>query len=133
VLPVSGTTGGTTILVVEDETTLRSLLCRCLEKRHHTVFAAKDGAEGLELFRQYADQIHLVVTDLMMPRMDGCELRREIMTLRGDVKFLFISGYAEQIMGQIPVSDGCGFLEKPFLPEELANKVAHLIVGDVAA
>jgi hypothetical protein len=127
-------TAAATILVVEDETALRRLVCISLEKRKHNVLAAKDGAEALDIFRQHAAQIQLVITDLVMPRMDGLELRQRIAELRPDVKFLFMSGYAEQLAEQHPGSlEGCAFLEKPFLPEELAHKVSGLLAGDAAA
>ena len=126
--------GSATVLVVEDETALRRLLCMSLERRKHKVLAAKDGAEALELFREYASQVQLIITDLMMPRMDGLALKRNIAALNPQVKFLFMSGYAEEIVEQHRGSlEGCGFLEKPFLPEELAEKVSQLLAGVVAA
>jgi CheY-like chemotaxis protein len=126
--------GSATVLVVEDETALRRLLCMSLERRKHKVLAAKDGAEALELFREYASQVQLIITDLMMPRMDGLALKQNIAALNPQVKFLFMSGYAEEIVEQHRGSlEGCGFLEKPFLPEELADKVSQLLAGVVAA
>jgi two-component system cell cycle sensor histidine kinase/response regulator CckA len=123
-----------TILVVEDETALRRLICFSLEKRKHAVLAAKDGAEALEIFRQHSAQIQLIVTGLMMPRMNGPELKLHIAALRPDVKFLFISGYAEHIVEQHrALLEGCAFLEKPFLPEDLANIVSGLLAGSAAA
>jgi len=127
-------TGPATILVVEDETALRRLICFSLEKRKHKVLAAKDGAEAFEIFRQHAAEIQLIVTDLMMPRMDGLGLKQHIAALRPDVKFLFMSGYAEHLLEQHRGSlEGCAFLAKPFLPEELVNKVSGLLSGDAAA
>ncbi len=123
-----------TILVVEDETALRRLICFSLEKRKHTVLAARDGVEAVEIFRQHAAQIQLIVTDLMMPRMNGLELKQHIAALRPDVKFLFMSGYAEHIVEQNRVSlEGCAFMEKPFLPAELAHKISDLLAGSAAA
>jgi two-component system cell cycle sensor histidine kinase/response regulator CckA len=122
------------VLVVEDETALRRLLCISLQKRNYRVIAAKDGLDAVEKFRQHANDIQVVVSDLMMPRMDGFELREQISALRPDMKFLFMSGYAEHIVerGQKSLED-CVFLEKPFLPEELANKVRCLVLGESAA
>jgi CheY-like chemotaxis protein len=123
-----------TILVVEDETALRRLICFSLEKRKHTVLEAKDGVEAVEIFRQHAAQIQLIVTDLMMPRMDGLELKQHVAALRPDVKFLFMSGYAEHIVEQHRASlEDCAFLEKPFLPKELADKISGLLAGSAAA
>ncbi len=127
--------GGTeTILVVEDEMALRRLLCVSLDRRGYEVLAAKDGAEAIEIFRQHGDQIHLVVTDIMMPHVDGLELRQRIATLRPNVRFLFISGYSDETIEQHQtLAQGCAFLEKPFLPDELASKVRELLKGEVAA
>jgi two-component system, cell cycle sensor histidine kinase and response regulator CckA len=130
--PIATTTGA--ILVVEDELVLRRLLCICLEKRDYRVIAAKDGLDAIEKFRQHANEIQVVVSDLMMPRMDGFELKEQISALKPDMKFLFMSGYAEQIAQHHQKSfEGCAFLEKPFLPEELVNKVSGLLKGENAA
>ena len=132
--PIEQTPRPATILVVEDETALRRLICFSLEKRGHEVLAAKDGAEAFEIFRQHSAQIQLIVTDLMMPRMNGLEIKEQIAALRPDVKFLFMSGYAENIIGQHRASlEGCAFMEKPFLPEELADKISGLLAGSAAA
>jgi two-component system cell cycle sensor histidine kinase/response regulator CckA len=126
--------GTETILVVEDETALRRLLCVSLERRGYKVFAAKDGAEAIEVFLQHGDQIHLVVSDIMMPHVDGFELKQRIAALSPDVKFLFMSGYSQEIVEQRQtVLQGCAFLEKPFLPDELAGKVRDLLREEAAA
>jgi two-component system cell cycle sensor histidine kinase/response regulator CckA len=107
--------GGETILVVEDETTLRRLLCLSLERRGYKVYAARDGTEAMEIFRQQPGAIHLVVSDIVMPHMDGIELKRRATAQRADVKFLFMSGYSEEVIEQLQTSaQGCAFLEKPF-------------------
>jgi len=126
--------GGETILVVEDETTLRRLLCLSLEKRGYNVYAARDGAEAMEIFRQQPGAIHLVVSDIMMPHIDGIELKRKVAALRPDVKFLFMSGYSEEVIEQLQtVAQGCAFLEKPFLPKDLVTKVQGLLRGKAEA
>ena len=126
--------GSTTILIVEDDSALRRLLSVSLERRNYRVLAAKDGAEALEIFRQHSADIHLIVTDLIMPRVDGLRLRERIVAIRPDIKFLFMSGYSEEIVEQSQRSlAGCGFLEKPFLPDELEEKVRELLSADAAA
>ena len=126
--------GSETILVVEDETALRRLLCMSLERRGYKLFAAKDGAEAIEIFRQHADHIDAVVSDIMMPHVDGFELKQRIAAMSPDMKFLFMSGYAEEIVEQRQsVLQGCAFLEKPFLPDELSDKVRDLLKGKAAA
>ncbi|MFY9561689.1 MAG: PAS domain S-box protein [Terriglobales bacterium] len=123
-----------TILVVEDETALRRLLCASLERRGYKVLAAKDGAEAIEIFRQQRDQIHLVVSDIMMPHVDGFELKQRLVALHSDVKFVFMSGYSEEIMEKRQTFlQGCAFLEKPFLPDELAGKVRELLKAEAVA
>jgi CheY-like chemotaxis protein len=118
-----------TILVVEDETALRRLICLSLERRGYKVLAAKDGAEAIEICQRSPSQIHLVVSDVMMPHVNGLQLRERAATLRPDAKFLFMSGYSEQIVGNL-WAQGCAFLEKPFLPDELVGKVRELLKGE---
>ncbi|MBV9626024.1 MAG: PAS domain S-box protein, partial [Acidobacteria bacterium] len=126
--------GISTVLVVEDDAALRRLLTVSLERRNYRVLAAKDGAEALETFRQHAADIHLIITDLIMPRVDGLRLRERIVAIRPDVKFLFMSGYSEEIVRESQRSlAGCGFLEKPFLPDDLEEKVRELLSANAAA
>ena len=98
------------------------------------MLAAKDGAVAIEIFQQRGDQIHLVVTDIMLPHLDGFELKQRITALRQDMKFLFMSGYSDELVEQrLTLTQGCAFLEKPFLPDELASKVRDLLRGEAAA
>ena len=132
--PKTAHAGPAGILIVEDEAVLRRLLGLSLGKRQHVVYAAKDGVEALEVFREHSGEIQLVITDLMMPRMDGIELKEKIAALRPDVKFLFMSGYADEVLDRHPGAlESSAFLEKPFLPEELAAKVGELLAADAAA
>lgn len=125
---------GETILVVEDESTLRRLLCLSLERRGYKVFAARDGEEAMEIFRKQPGAINLIVSDVMMPHIDGIELKRKAAALRPDMKFLFMSGYSEEVIEQLQtLAQGCAFLEKPFLPQELTTKVQALLRGEVEA
>ena len=126
--------GSETILVVEDATDLRGLLCSSLERRGYKVHTARDGVQAMEILRQEPCAIHLVVSDIMMPHVDGLELKRRAATLRPDVKFLFMSGYSEEAIDQRQtLAQGCAFLEKPFLPDELASKVRELLRGEAVA
>jgi two-component system, cell cycle sensor histidine kinase and response regulator CckA len=123
--------GAETILVVEDEATLRRLLCLSLERRGYKVYSARDGAEAMEIFRQKPGAIHLVVSDIIMPHMDGIKLKQEAAALRPDTKFLFMSGYSEEVIEQLQtLGQGCAFLEKPFLPKDLVAKVQGLLRGE---
>jgi two-component system cell cycle sensor histidine kinase/response regulator CckA len=126
--------GGETILVVEDESTLRRLLCLSLERRGYRVHSARDGAEAMNIFRQQLGAIPLVVSDIMMPHMNGIELKRNAVALRPDVKFLFMSGYSEEVIEQLEtLGQGCAFLEKPFLPRDLIIKVQGLLRGEASS
>lgn len=92
------------------------------------MLATKDGAKAIEIFRQYGKQIHLVVSDIMMPHLGGFELKQRIATLSPSVKFLFMSGYSEETLGQHQtLLQGYAFLEKPFLPDELTGKVREIL------
>jgi len=124
--------GSETILVVEDETALRRLICLSLERRGYKVLAAKDGTEAIEICQRSPSQIQLVLSDIMMPHVNGLQLRERTATLCPDAKFLFMSGYSEEIVGNL-LAQGCAFLEKPFLPDELVGKVRELLRGEAAA
>jgi len=126
--------GSETILVVEDETALRKLICISLERRGYKVLAARDGAEAIEICQRNPSQISLVLSDIMMPHVNGLQLRERVATLCPNAKFLFMSGYSEEIVDpENLLAQGCAFLEKPFLPDELVQKVRDLIRGEVAA
>jgi two-component system cell cycle sensor histidine kinase/response regulator CckA len=121
-------TGTETVLVVEDEPALRRLISVSLEKRGYAVLAAADGAEAVRIIEHNAGNIDLVVSDIMMPRLNGLQLMKEAALLRPEMQFLLISGYMEDITG-LPehfVQDA-GYLQKPFLPIELARKVRALL------
>ncbi len=117
-----------TILLVEDESSLRKLLKTTLEMNHYRVLEAKDGTEALSICRNNLAQIDLVVTDLAMPQMTGIQLMEKVMELRSNMRFLLISGYPEQVMGGAEHIANMGdFLEKPFLPDALVRKVEEIL------
>jgi signal transduction histidine kinase/CheY-like chemotaxis protein len=116
--------GSETILVVEDEPGVRELACEFLKARGYSVLQAKDGVEALELAARHAGAIHLVLSDIVMPRMGGLELAKRLKELRGDVKILFMSGYTEYASGG--VADGSSQIsriQKPFSAASLACSV----------
>ena len=113
-----------TILIVEDNDNLRNLLHRALEGNGFSILPAADGAEALRLCHQHDGTIDLVVSDIVMPRLNGLELEERIRAARLETKFLFITGFGDQLPelhGRI--KHGANFLEKPFLPSELLRKV----------
>jgi PAS domain S-box-containing protein len=120
--------GTETVLVVEDEPALRRLISVSLEKRGYTVLAAEDGTEAIRILENNPGEIDLVVSDIMMPKLNGLELRKKATLLRPEMRFLFISGYAEDTIGRTEhFPQDAGYLEKPFLPIELVRKVRGLL------
>jgi PAS domain S-box-containing protein len=120
--------GTETVLVVEDQPALLRLISVCLGKRGYTVLAAEDGAEALRILENNPGEIDLVVSDIMMPKVNGLELMKKATLLRPEMRFLFISGYAEDTIGRTAhLPPDAGYLEKPFLPIELARKVRELL------
>ena len=113
--------GGETVLVVEDEHDLRRLLLEVLRGRGYTVLEASRPEQALELSQQYPGQIDLLVTDVVMPNMNGPALAGKLQQQRPGLPVLFISGYSEPAQAPRP------FLKKPFPPEALAQAVRALL------
>ena len=113
------------ILVAEDEPVIRNLVRLILAKAGYAVIDAADGQEALEVFRSYAGDIDLVISDLRMPRMSGVEFVEQIRLERPHIRVLLMSGHD---FGMLREYAGCkGFLEKPFVPRQLTDKVAQLL------
>jgi CheY-like chemotaxis protein len=113
-----------TILLAEDNDNLRNLLHRVLEGNGFSVLPAADGAEALLLCQQHEGTIDLMVSDIVMPRLNGFQLSEQVRTAHPEIKFLFITGFAEQFpeLREL-IKYGATILEKPFLPSELLHKV----------
>ncbi|HEY2014425.1 MAG TPA: response regulator, partial [Bryobacteraceae bacterium] len=116
--------GKETILLTEDEQLVRAILADSLREAGYSVLEAHHGEEALEISRHYGAAIHLLVTDMVMPRMSGRDLAGQLAELRPDAKVLYISGYPKQ-----DLSPGCHFLKKPFTPEELIREVRTVLDG----
>jgi CheY-like chemotaxis protein len=108
-----------TVLVAEDEATLRELLVLLLLAEGYRVHAAADGEIALALFEQHEDEVDLVITDVAMPRVDGVELAGQIGARQPALPILFISGYAQNVVAL----SGRRVLSKPFSPDELLSAV----------
>jgi PAS domain S-box-containing protein len=120
--------GTETVLVVEDEPALRRLISVSLEKSGYTVLAAEDGTEAIRILENNPGEIDLVVSDIMMPKLNGLDLRKKAILLRPEMRFLFISGYPEDTIGRTAhLPQDAGYLDKPFLPIELTRKVRALL------
>ena len=112
--------GVETILLVEDEEAVRGLVREILSRLGYRVLVASDGIEALALSQRFAEPIHLLLTDVIMPGMDGRELAERMMVARPDTRILFMSGYAEPPIPAV-------LLEKPVTPDALARKVAEVL------
>jgi len=124
--------GGTeTILLVEDEKPVRELVARVLEKHGYKVLQAGAGAEAVELWRPHKDEIHMLLTDLIMPgNMNGRELAETLRMERPDLKVIFTSGYSADIVGKdFKIESDLNFLQKPYHPQTLALAVRRCLDG----
>ncbi len=126
-VPAAGTE---TVLVAEDEQMVRVLIRKVLEQAGYTVLLASGGAEALQLAARHAGPIQMLVTDVVMPGMNGRELARRLLELRPDTKVLFLSGYADDAVERHGVLDpGTAFMQKPFSPGALASRVREVLGG----
>jgi two-component system cell cycle sensor histidine kinase/response regulator CckA len=118
-------TGGT-ILLVEDEDSLRRLVRGILENKSHTVLEAGHGPEALEVAARFEGTIDLMLTDVVMPGMSGPELAGRLVAARPDVRVVYMSGYTDDAIGQRGVLDeGVTLIEKPFTPAALTELIAR--------
>jgi len=118
------------ILIVEDEKGINKLIARILKQVGYNPIAANNGIEALEICKTYKNPIHLVITDLMMPKMGGEELVEKLKLNYPNVKVLYISGYATNsfLQQSNKLKAGTDFIPKPFTEEEIIKKVKNLIV-----
>lgn len=122
--------GTETVLLVEDEEPLRRATAEFLSLRGYNVLEAKDGLDALSLARNRSAAIDVAVTDVVMPRMSGGELAKQLGSLRPEISVLFVSGYAGQtILDHNVVDVENNFLQKPFTLKQLAGKVRAVIEG----
>jgi two-component system cell cycle sensor histidine kinase/response regulator CckA len=123
-------TGVGTILLVEDEEGLRQLNARGLASRGYTVLEAGNGVEAIEVLERSDSQIDLVVSDVVMPEMDGPTLLRELRIRNPDLKIIFVSGYAEDAFQKhLPADGQFAFLPKPFTLKQLVNAVKETMAA----
>src|ERR1700722_4786168 len=129
---VKDLTGIGTVMLVEDEDPVRIFGARALRNKGYTVLEARSGEAALELMGTTAEKIDLLITDVVMPKMDGPGLVREVRETHPDMKVIFISGYTEDSFRQRLDSDSnIHFLPKPFSLKQLATKVKEVISGEV--
>jgi two-component system, cell cycle sensor histidine kinase and response regulator CckA len=117
-----------TILLVDDEKLVRSLVRFALEAKGYRVFEASDGEEAIHIAELFADKIELLLTDVVLPQKDGKQVANEIKLLRPETRALFMSGYHVDTLvrhGRLKV--GVNFLQKPFSVNSLTSKVQAVI------
>jgi len=125
--------GSETVLLVEDEESVRSLIRKILEQRGYRVLEARSGQEALDLCASYDGPIDLLLTDVVMPEMSGRELAERLLPDRAEIRVLFMSGYTEDAVVRHGIENTrINFLEKPFSPAALARKVREVLDAQAA-
>jgi two-component system, cell cycle sensor histidine kinase and response regulator CckA len=119
---------GETILIVEDEVTILEMLESMLESMNYKVITAASPGRAMEMARSHAGRIHLVITDVVMPEMNGRDLAEKLSALYPDINILFMSGYTANVIAhQGVLDDGVAFIQKPFSMDDLAKKVQEVL------
>jgi PAS domain S-box-containing protein len=122
---------GETVLLVEDDESILKIITRVLENIGYAVLSSSSPVEAMKLAAKHADEINLLITDVVMPEMNGRELAESLQSLYPHLKILFMSGYTADIIAKRGVLEsGVSFIEKPFSNQELAVKVREVLDGE---
>jgi len=121
-----------TVLLVEDEDAVRALGREVLRRHGYVVLEARHGVDALRLAERHPDDIHLMITDVVMPHMSGRELAERLCSARPNMKVLFMSGYTDHALMNRALTPGSSFLQKPFTPETFARKVRQVLDAEEA-
>jgi CheY-like chemotaxis protein len=126
--PAPATGGTETVLLVEDEESLRELIDELLEANGYEVLAAEDPTKAIETAQRHEGVIHLLLTDVVMPGMNGRELALRVKERRPDIRVLYMSGYTEDAIAHRGVLEAGAFLiSKPFTEESLTRKLREVL------
>jgi hypothetical protein len=129
-MPYQRSPKGETILIVEDEEALREVARRIFARNGYHVLTAASGPEAIEIVRTYQGDIHLLVTDVVMPHMLGKEVSEHIRAIKPNIEVLFMSGYARQVLNYQGMLDpNVALVEKPFSEAELMSAAARVLNG----
>lgn len=118
---------GASILVVDDETAVRRFAARVLQREGYAVVEATDGMEALELVRMNGVAVEIVVSDIVMPRLNGVELMKALSESHPSLPVILMSGYATAALSELGIAAPCGILTKPFSAERLLTEVQRCI------
>jgi two-component system, cell cycle sensor histidine kinase and response regulator CckA len=117
------TASETLVLVVDDESAVRRFAVRVLEREGYAVVEARDGREALELVQQDGALVEVVVSDIVMPRLNGVELMQALALSHPDLPVILMSGYATSALAELGIAAPCAILAKPFPSERLLEEV----------
>jgi CheY-like chemotaxis protein len=122
--------GSETILLIEDLAELREMIATILRSKGYRVLQARDGADGVNLAGSHFASIDLIVTDVIMPRLNGPEAMRQIRLRRPNVKAIYITGYSDQVLTDEELFSNSLTIEKPFQPDTLLAKIREILDHD---
>ena len=131
--PVAAVKGAGVVLLAEDDRSVRRLVTTELGRRGFTVIDAEDGRAALDLLKEHQDRVDILVTDVVMPRMNGVDLAAAAETLRPGLKVLFISGHPERAGAGLDPTGRTNLLMKPFTADVLAARIKEMIAGATGA
>lgn len=121
-----------TVLLVEDEAFVREVACEVLSRAGYRVLKAGNATEALQVFREHAGAVQLLLTDVVLPDRNGCDLALELSTLCGEVKSIFVSGYPENVITRRGLKQpGWFYLPKPFSVSSLMQKIGEALPSDL--
>ena len=120
--------GKETVLLAEDDATIRRMIKSTMEAEGYKLLEAEDGQEAIEISKSYDGDIHLLLTDVIMPKMNGRELANELQKDRPEMEVIFMSGYTDDAISHHGVLEpGVQFIQKPITPSVLAKKLREVL------
>lgn len=121
---------GETLLVVEDDDSVRMFTVRMLTTLGYNVLSAADGQKGLDLFKSQPSQINMIITDMLMPNMTGRQFVEAVREINKDMKIMFVSGYApDDTEDGAALSQSVAFFQKPYTRDQLSKKIRDVLDG----
>ena len=118
------------MLLVEDQDSVREFTFTLLEGFGYRVLQASNGPDAIAIAEQHPGTVHLLITDIVLPVMDGRVLAEKLKSVHPEIKILYISGYSHEKLGHDKTADDLSLLQKPFTAEALATRVRRILSGD---